>query len=234
MLKISGVSAQYGHARVLYDVSFDVGEGQLVSVVGANGAGKTTLVKVISGMVPATAGRIEFDGKDITGLRTDQIVLEGIVHVPEGRRLFGDMTVLENLYLGSTHPAARAHRAATLEQVFGLFPILRERQLQLARTMSGGQQQMVAIARGLMARPRMLMLDEPSLGLAPLIVTEILQVIRDLNKAGLTVLLIEQNLKHALSIAHRGVVLENGSVVLSDTGQALLKNEHTRKAYLGL
>lgn len=234
MLKISGVSAQYGHARVLYDVSFDVADGQLVSVVGANGAGKTTLVKVISGMVPATAGRIEFDGKDITGLRTDQIVLEGIVHVPEGRRLFGDMTVLENLYLGSTHPAARAHRAATLEQVFGLFPILRERQLQLARTMSGGQQQMVAIARGLMARPRMLMLDEPSLGLAPLIVTEILQVIRDLNKAGLTVLLIEQNLKHALSIAHRGVVLENGSVVLSDTGQALLKNEHTRKAYLGL
>ena len=234
MLKVSGVSAQYGHARVLYDVSFDVADGQLVSVVGANGAGKTTLVKVISGMVPATAGRIEFDGKDITGLRTDQIVLEGIVHVPEGRRLFGDMTVLENLYLGSTHPAARAHRAATLEQVFGLFPILRERQLQLARTMSGGQQQMVAIARGLMARPRMLMLDEPSLGLAPLIVTEILQVIRDLNKAGLTVLLIEQNLKHALSIAHRGVVLENGSVVLSDTGQALLKNEHTRKAYLGL
>ena len=234
MLKISGVSAQYGHARVLYDVSFDVADGQLVSVVGANGAGKTTLVKVISGMVPATAGRIEFGGKDITGLRADQIVLEGIVHVPEGRRLFGDMTVLENLYLGSTHPAARAHRAATLEQVFGLFPILRERQLQLARTMSGGQQQMVAIARGLMARPRMLMLDEPSLGLAPLIVTEILQVIRDLNKAGLTVLLIEQNLKHALSIAHRGVVLENGSVVLSDTGQALLKNEHTRKAYLGL
>ena len=234
MLKVSGLSAQYGHARVLHDVSFEVAEGQLVSVVGANGAGKTTLVKVISGMVPATAGRIEFGGKDITGLRADQIVLEGIVHVPEGRRLFGDMTVLENLYLGSTHPAARAHRAATLEQVFGLFPILRERQVQLARTMSGGQQQMVAIARGLMARPRMLMLDEPSLGLAPLIVTEILQVIRDLNKAGLTVLLIEQNLKHALSIAHRGVVLENGSVVLSDTGQALLKNEHTRKAYLGL
>ena len=234
MLRVSSVFAQYGHARVLHDVSFDVAEGQLVSVVGANGAGKTTLVKVISGMVPATAGRIEFDGKDITGLRSDQIVLEGVVHVPEGRRLFSDMTVLENLYLGSTHPAARAHRAATLEQVFGLFPILQERQAQLARTMSGGQQQMVAIARGLMARPRLLMLDEPSLGLAPLIVKEILQVIRDLNKAGLTVLLIEQNLKHALSIAHRGVVLENGSVVLSDTGQALLKNEHTRKAYLGL
>ena len=234
MLRVSGVYAQYGHARVLHDVSFDVADGQLVSVVGANGAGKTTLVKVISGMVPATAGRIEFDGKDITGLRSDQIVLEGVVHVPEGRRLFSDMTVLENLYLGSTHPAARAHRAATLEQVFGLFPILQERQAQLARTMSGGQQQMVAIARGLMARPRLLMLDEPSLGLAPLIVKEILQVIRDLNKAGLTVLLIEQNLKHALSIAHRGVVLENGSVVLSDTGEALLKNEHTRKAYLGL
>ena len=144
------------------------------------------------------------------------------------------MTVLENLYLGSTPAAARAHRGASLERVFGLFPILKERQAQVARTMSGGQQQMVAIARGLMSRPRMLILDEPSLGLAPIIVTEILQVIRNLNQAGLTVLLIEQNLKHALSIAHRGLVLENGRVALADTGEALLKNQHTRKAYLGL
>ena len=234
MLSIQRVSSQYGQARVLHDVSFDVDEGQLVAVVGANGAGKTTLVKVISGMVPASNGRIVFRGDDITGLRSDQIVLKGIAHVPEGRRLFGDMTVLENLYLGSTHAAARAYRRESLDHVFGLFPILQERQQQVASTMSGGQQQMIAIARGLMARPRMLILDEPSLGLAPMIVTEILQVIRKLNQAGLTVLLIEQNLKHALAIADRGVVLENGRVALTDTGEALLKNPHTRKAYLGL
>ena len=234
MLSVQGISSQYGHARVLHDVSFDLEEGQLVSVVGANGAGKTTLVKVISGMVPSSKGRVVFRGEDLTGLRPDEIVLKGIVHVPEGRRLFGDMTVLENLYLGSTHAAARAHRGASLDHVFALFPILKERQSQVARTMSGGQQQMIAVARGLMARPRVLMLDEPSLGLAPIVVTEILQVIRKLNQDGLTVLLIEQNLVHALSIAHRGLVLENGRVVLSDTGEALLKNQHTRKAYLGL
>jgi branched-chain amino acid transport system ATP-binding protein len=219
---------------VLHDVSFGVAEGQLVSVVGANGAGKTTLVKVLSGMVPATEGRIMFDGEDITRLRVDEIVLKGIVHVPEGRRLFGDMSVLENLYLGSTHKVARARRTETLEQVFKLFPILKDRQSQVVRTMSGGQQQMVAIARGLMTRPRLLILDEPSLGLAPIVVAEILQVIRDLNRAGLTVLLIEQNLRQALSIAHRGLVLENGRAVLSDTGEALLNNQHTRRAYLGL
>lgn len=234
MLSIHGISAGYGHAHVLHDVSFEVEEGQLVSVVGANGAGKTTLVKVISGMVPSSKGDIAFCGESLAGLRADEIVRKGIVHVPEGRRLFGDMTVLENLYMGSTHPAARVHRAETMGQVFKLFPILHERQSQLARTMSGGQQQMVAIGRGLMGRPRLLILDEPSLGLAPMIVKEILQVIRDLNRAGLTVLLIEQNLKHALSIADLGIVLENGRVVLSDTGDALLNNEHTRRAYLGL
>jgi branched-chain amino acid transport system ATP-binding protein len=234
LLSIQAVSAQYGHARVLHEVSFEVGEGQLLAVVGANGAGKTTLVKAISGMVPVTRGRIVFRGEDLTGLRPDQIVLKGIVHVPEGRRLFGEMTVLENLWLGSTHDGARAQRAQTLERVFGLFPILKERQAQVAGTMSGGQQQMVAIARGLMARPRVLILDEPSLGIAPIIVAEIFDVIRTLNQEGLTVLLIEQNLRQALSIAHRGIVLENGKVVLSDSGAALLNNEHTRKAYLGL
>jgi len=234
LLSIQGVSAQYGQARVLHEVLLDVDEGQLLAVVGANGAGKTTLVKTISGMVPVTNGRILFLGEDITGLRPDQIVLRGIVHVPEGRRLFGDMTVRENLWLGSTHAGARAHRAQSLERVFSLFPILHERQAQVAGTMSGGQQQMVAIARGLMGRPRVLILDEPSLGIAPLIVTEIFEVIRKLNREGLTVLLIEQNLKQALSIAHRGIVLENGRVVLSDSGVALLNNPHTRKAYLGL
>jgi len=219
---------------VLDGVSFDVEAAEIVSVVGANGAGKSTLVKVISGMVRASAGQILFEGEDLTSLPPHEIVLRGIVHVPEGRRLFGDMTVLENLLLGSTHRAARATRAEGLDRVYGLFPILFERQSQLARTLSGGEQQMVAIARGLMTRPKLLMLDEPSLGLAPRIVTEILKVIGDLNRDGLTVLLIEQNVKHSLAIADRGILLENGRIVLADTGEALLSNEHTRRAYLGL
>ena len=234
MLNVRSVSAQYGRARVLDGVSFNVEAAEIVSVVGANGAGKSTLVKVISGMVRASAGQILFEGEDITSLPPHEIVLRGIVHVPEGRRLFGDMTVLENLLVGSTHRAARATRTEGLDHVYGLFPILLERQSQLARTLSGGEQQMVAIARGLMTRPKLLMLDEPSLGLAPKIVTEILTVIGDLNRDGLTVLLIEQNVKHSLAIADRGVVLENGRIVLADTGEALLRNEHTRRAYLGL
>jgi branched-chain amino acid transport system ATP-binding protein len=234
LLNVRSVSAQYGRARVLDGVSFDVEAAEIVSIVGANGAGKSTLVKVISGMVPASDGRVLFEGEDITSLPPHEIVLRGLVHVPEGRRLFGDMTVLENLLLGSTHRAARATRAEGLDRVYGLFPILLERQSQLARTLSGGEQQMVAIARGLMTRPKLLMLDEPSLGLAPKIVTEILKVIGDLNRDGLTVLLIEQNVKHSLAIADRGVVLENGRIVLADTGEALLGNEHTRRAYLGL
>jgi branched-chain amino acid transport system ATP-binding protein len=234
LLNVRSVSAQYGRARVLDGVSFNVEAAEIVSVVGANGAGKSTLVKVISGMVRPSAGEILFEGEDITSLPPHEIVLRGIVHVPEGRRLFGDMTVLENLLVGSTHRAARATRAEGLDHVYGLFPILLERQSQLARTLSGGEQQMVAIARGLMTRPKLLMLDEPSLGLAPKIVTEILTVIGDLNRDGLTVLLIEQNVKHSLAIADRGVVLENGRIVLADTGEALLRNEHTRRAYLGL
>jgi branched-chain amino acid transport system ATP-binding protein len=234
LLNVRSVSAQYGRARVLDGVSFNVAAAEIVSVVGANGAGKSTLVKVISGMVRPSAGEILFEGEDITSLPPHEIVLRGIVHVPEGRRLFGDMTVLENLLVGSTHRAARATRAEGLDHVYGLFPILLERQSQLARTLSGGEQQMVAIARGLMTRPKLLMLDEPSLGLAPKIVTEILTVIGDLNRDGLTVLLIEQNVKHSLAIADRGVVLENGRIVLADTGEALLRNEHTRRAYLGL
>jgi branched-chain amino acid transport system ATP-binding protein len=234
LLSVRSISAHYGRARVLDGVSFDVEAAEIVSVVGANGAGKSTIVKVISGMVRPSAGRILFEGEDITSLPAHEIVRRGIVHVPEGRRLFGDMTVLENLLLGSTHRTARAARVEGLDHVYRLFPILRERQLQLARTLSGGEQQMLAIARGLMARPKLLMLDEPSLGLAPKIVAEILNVIGDLNRDGLTVLLIEQNVKHSLSIADHGVVLENGRIVLADTGEALLGNEHTRRAYLGL
>jgi branched-chain amino acid transport system ATP-binding protein len=234
LLEVRAISAAYGRARVLDRVSFAVDEGEIVSVVGANGAGKSTLVKVISGMLRPTDGQILLDGKDITALPAHEIVRRGIVHVPEGRRLFADMTVLENLLLGSTHPAARAVRPEGLARVYQLFPLLRARQAQLARTLSGGEQQMVAIARGLMARPRLLMLDEPSLGLAPMIVAEIFSVIRKLNGDGLAVLLIEQNIKHSLAICAHGVVLENGRIALADTGTALLGNEHTRRAYLGL
>jgi branched-chain amino acid transport system ATP-binding protein len=214
-------------------VTFDVAEGQVVSVVGANGAGKSTLVKVISGMLRPSDGQILFRGADITKLPPHQIVGRGIVQVPEGRRLFGDMTVYENLLLGSSNPPARTRRSEGLEQVYGLFPILREQRAQLARTLSGGEQQMVAIARGLMACPSLLILDEPSLGLAPRVVIEILGVIRALNRAGMTVLLIEQNVKHSLSIADHGIVLETGRVTLADSASALLINDHTRRAYLG-
>jgi branched-chain amino acid transport system ATP-binding protein len=234
LLSVRGISAQYGQARVLNDVEFDVEDGEIVSVVGANGAGKSTLVRVISGMLRPTTGQVAFRGENITSRPAHEIVLLGIVHVPEGRRLFGEMTVLENLMLGSTHLAARRHRREGLEQVFALFPILRERQVQRASTLSGGEQQMLAIARGLMSMPRLLILDEPSLGLAPRVVTEILNVIRTLNEKGLTVLLIEQNVRHSLAISDRGIVLENGRVVLADRGEALLNNEHTRRAYLGV
>jgi branched-chain amino acid transport system ATP-binding protein len=234
LLSVQGISAGYGRVGVLHDVTFDVTQRQVVSVVGANGAGKSTLVKVISGMLRPSEGRILFGGEDITDLPAHAIVLRGIVHVPEGRRLFADMTVYENLLLGSTHPGARTRRAEGLEQVYGLFPILRERGAQLARTLSGGEQQMVAIARGLMARPKLLILDEPSLGLAPRIVTEILGVIRALNRDGLTVLLIEQNVKHSLAIADRGIVIETGRLTLAGSANALLNNEHTRRAYLGM
>jgi branched-chain amino acid transport system ATP-binding protein len=234
LLSVRNISAQYGRARILSEVGFDVAEGEIVSVVGANGAGKSTLVRVISGMLRPSAGQILFRGQDITAMPPYKIVLRGIVHVPEGRRLFGDMTVLENLFVGSTHPVARERRGEGLERVFGLFPILRERQSQLASTLSGGEQQMLAIARGLMSLPRLLLLDEPSLGLAPRVVTEILAVIEKLNDEGLTVLLIEQNVRRSLAISDHGLVLENGKVALADRGEALLNNEHTRRAYLGV
>ena len=233
MLNVRGISAQYGRARVLSEVGFDVQEGEVVSVVGANGAGKSTLVKVISGMLRPTSGHIIFRGEDITSRPAHEIVLLGIAHVPEGRRLFGEMTVLDNLLLGSTHTAARMRRKEGLERVFSLFPILRERRNQRASTLSGGEQQMLAMARGLMSMPRLLILDEPSLGLAPRVVTEILNAIQTLNEDGLTVLLIEQNVRHSLVISDRGIVLENGVVVLVDRSEALLSNEHTRRAYLG-
>jgi branched-chain amino acid transport system ATP-binding protein len=202
--------------------------------VGANGAGKTTTLKAISGLVRSQGGSISLEGQPITTCSTMEIVARGLVHVPEGRKLFPEMTVRDNLLLGGFSPAARTHQPERLERVFVTFPRLRERQGQLAGTLSGGEQQMVAIGRGLMAGPRILMLDEPSLGLAPIMVEEMFRVVEEINRQGVTVLLVEQNTEHALAIAHRGFVLESGRVVLAGTGAQLLADPKVREAYLGL
>jgi branched-chain amino acid transport system ATP-binding protein len=203
-------------------------------VVGANGAGKTTMLRAISGLLRPRAGRILLDGARLDQMPSHVIVARGVVQVPEGRKIFPGLTVKENLELGSYVAAARAHRRQSLERVLGLFPRLAERQRQAAGTMSGGEQQMLAIGRALMARPRILMLDEPSLGLAPIIVQEIFRIIAEINRLGTTVLLVEQNTRQALSLSRRGYVLENGRIALEGTGAELLGNEHVRRAYLGM
>jgi branched-chain amino acid transport system ATP-binding protein len=234
MLRVEGVEVSYGQVTALWDVSFDVGAGEIVALVGGNGAGKTTTLKAISGLLRPKAGRILLDGDGLERLATTDIVERGVVHVPEGRKLFPEMTVRDNLLLGGFSRGARPRQAERLEQVFGIFPRLRERERQTAGTLSGGEQQMVAIGRGLMAGPRVLMLDEPSLGLAPILVEEMFRVIGEINRTGVTVLLVEQNTEHALAIASRGFVLESGRVVLSGTGAELLANERVREAYLGM
>jgi branched-chain amino acid transport system ATP-binding protein len=234
VLSVQGLQAGYGRITALWGVDFDVGEGEIVALVGANGAGKTTTLKAISGLVRPQAGTILLDGAPLTSCSTMEIVGRGLVHVPEGRKLFPEMTVRDNLLLGAFTPAARPHQAERLERVFAIFPKLRERERQVAGTLSGGEQQMVAIGRGLMAGPRILMLDEPSLGLAPIMVEEMFRVIEEINQQGVTVLLVEQNTEHALAIAHRGFVLESGRVVLSGTGAELLADPKVREAYLGL
>jgi branched-chain amino acid transport system ATP-binding protein len=203
-------------------------------VVGANGAGKTTMLRAISGLMRPRAGQILFDGERLDSLPSHAIVERGVVQVPEGRKIFPSLTVLENLELGSYVAAAKARRREGLEQVFGFFPRLKERERQAAGTMSGGEQQMLAIGRALMARPRLLMLDEPSLGLAPIIVKEIFRIIGEINRSGTTVLLVEQNTRQALVLSRRGYVLENGRVVLEGSGAELLGNEHVKRAYLGM
>lgn len=233
MLSVSNLQVAYGAVQAIWDVSFEVPAGEIVALIGANGAGKTTTLKTLSGLIQPKGGQISLGGKRVDACSSMDIVRRGVVHVPEGRRLFPDMTVLENLLMGaySTPAAGRAER---LEQVFSVFPKVRERQKQLAGTLSGGEQQMVAIGRGLMAAPKVLMLDEPSLGLAPIMVEEMFRIVRDINAAGVTVLLVEQNTRHALSIAHRGYVLEAGRTVLSGPGKELLENDEVRRAYLGL
>ena len=234
MLRVEGLEVAYGRMQALWGVSFDVGADEIVTLVGANGAGKTTILKTLSGLLRPRAGAIYLDDERLDHRSPVEIVERGLVHVPEGRKLFPEMTVGDNLLMGGYARSARAARRERIEQVFAIFPKLRERRRQLAGTLSGGEQQMVAIGRGLMAGPRLLMLDEPSLGLAPIMVEEMFRVIGEINRTGVAVLLVEQNTEHALVLARRGFVLESGRVALAGTGQELLANAQVREAYLGL
>lgn len=234
MLRLRDVSVFYGDMQALHDVSLQVERGEIVALVGANGAGKTTTLKTISGLLRPAAGRIEFDGTRLDVVPAHDVAKLGIAHVPEGRRLFPLLTVEENLDLGSMAPAARAQRSETKEWVFKLLARLAERRHQLAETLSGGEQQMCAIARGLMARPKLLLLDEPSLGLAPSLVNELFATIAAINREGVTILLVEQNVRRSLALAGRAYVLENGRIVLSGPTADLKTNPHVKKAYLGL
>jgi branched-chain amino acid transport system ATP-binding protein len=234
MLKLEGIDAGYGATTILHDVSLEVQVGEVVTIVGANGAGKTTTLRTIAGLIKPTSGRVFFEGQDVTRLEAHEIVDLGITLIPEGRQLFPEMTVRENLLMGAYRKAARDRQNQTLEEMLNLFPRVKERLEQNAGSLSGGEQQMVAIARGMMARPKLLMFDEPSLGLAPIIVSQVFEVIDTIVKTGTTVLIVEQNVFHTLKAADRGYVLENGEVVLSDKAEALLKNDHVRQAYLGI
>ncbi len=235
MIDVINLKVSFLGVEVLHDVSLSVKEGEIVAIVGMNGAGKSTLIKAITGIVKPLSGRITFNGNDITGHQPHLITKRGLAQVPERRRLFAGMTVMENLLVAMTNSGARVNRDHSLAKVFRLFPILQQRCKQRAGTLSGGEQQMLAISRGLMALPKLLIMDEPSLGLAPLLVQEVWNVISRFNiEENLTVLLAEQNLAGALKISHRGYVLEKGSIVLEGIGKELLLDAHTRQAYLGL
>ena len=235
MLKVDSVDVYYGDVQVLKGITLDVKDKELVAVIGANGAGKTTLIKTISGLLKPRKGSILFDEKRISGLPAHKVVAQGIVQVPEGRLLFPDMTVKENLEMGGYLLPKGQSLSNNLDTVYQLFPILKEREKQLAGTMSGGEQQMVAVGRALMSSPKVIMFDEPSLGLAPKVVQLIFEMIVEINKElGITVLLVEQNVKHSCQISDRAFVIENGEVVLSGNACEMLENEHVRKAYLGL
>ena len=234
MLKVREIDAYYGDMQALRNVSIDVNQGEIVAVIGSNGAGKSTLLKTVSGMLRPRTGSISLNGNEISRAPTSKIVENGISHVPEGRQIFPTMTVLENLEMGAQFPRTRKVQRETLEQVFTYFPRLKERLEQKAGTLSGGEQQMLAMGRGLMSLPAIMMLDEPSLGLAPVLVSTIFEIIEKINKQGTSILLIEQNVFHSLKISDRGYVLENGEIALSGAGQELLENPHIRKTYLGL
>ena len=233
MLAIGRLQVAYGKVQALWDVTLEVPDGQIVTLVGANGAGKTTLLKTVSGLLRRQSGSVTYDGKHIEEASPPEIVKQGVVHVPEGRKLFPEMTVIDNLLMGA-YSIPQSERPQRLERVFGVFPVLKERRKQISGTLSGGEQQMVAIGRGLMAGPKLLMLDEPSLGLAPLLVEEVFRVITEINQLGVTVLLVEQNTQHALTLAHKGYVMELGKIALSGSGSELLADSNVRKAYLGL
>jgi branched-chain amino acid transport system ATP-binding protein len=234
MLKVESINAGYGEVQVLWDISFEVGKGEIVAIIGPNGAGKTTTLRVLAGLLNPRSGRMSFLGEDITKTPPHKRVEKGLALIPEGRMLFTRLTVEENLMLGAITPEARKLRDETIKWVYELFPILRERKRQVAGTLSGGEQQMLAIARGLMSRPKLLMLDEPSLGLAPKIVVKIFEIIKEINDQGISILLVEQNVWNALEIAERGYVMETGRIVLKGTGKELLNNEHVRRAYMGI
>ena len=235
MLKAEGISASYGRVKVLKDINMSVENGEIVCLVGANGAGKSTLLKVISGTVPAASGKFLFEGQDITNKKPDFIVKAGLSHVPEGRQIFADLTVRQNLMLGSyVHKVTKEEMERLFNSVFDLFPILKTRLTQKAGTMSGGEQQMLAIGRGLMSQPKLLLLDEPSLGLAPLMVETILKVIQNLRSTGISILLVEQNVNAALQISDRAYVMETGSIVTHGKARELMENDEIRKSYLGM
>jgi branched-chain amino acid transport system ATP-binding protein len=234
MLEIENLSAAYGMVQILYDVNFKVEEGEIVSIIGPNGAGKTTLVKTIMGFLHPKTGNIKFKGDSIEKLPTYEIVKKGLTMIPEGREIFPRMTVGENLQLGAFIIADKAKINETKEKVFDIFPVLKKKEKTLAQTLSGGEQQMLVICRSLMSNPQLLILDEPSLGLAPIIVEKVLDTVRTINEEGVTVLLVEQNIHESLNVAHRGYVLEEGKIILEGKSRELLSNTHIKEVYLGL
>jgi len=234
VLRVNGISASYAGTPALTDVSFEVHEGEIVSIVGSNGAGKSTILKTISGLMRANKGSIEFDGEAIDRLEPFVIVERGLAHVPEGRKLFSKLNVLENLLLGAYTNKSQERREKVMAEVFEIFPVLKDRQSQRAGTLSGGEQQMLAVGRALMLEPKLLMLDEPSLGIMPILVDRLFEVIDRINKSGTTILLVEQNVFQALELAHRAYVLQTGRIVLEGAGKELLESDMVRSAFLGL
>lgn len=234
MLQLNSVTSGYGATTILHDLSLEVKEGEVVTIVGGNGAGKTTTLRTISGLIETTSGSITFEGEDITHLPAHQVVDRGITLIPEARQLFSEMSVLENIQMGAYRSAAKSQYHQRLEEVLTLFPRVKERLQQRAESLSGGEQQMVAIARGMMACPKLLMFDEPSLGLAPIVVSQVFEVVKQIAKSGTTVLIVEQNVNQTLKVADRAYVIENGKIVMNGQAQELMGDDHIRKAYLGI